>query len=77
MSLNYDGNKKLVIIGSAKGDQNILDFISKLKKGKEIKNAIVKSMFKTDKDKDNSSNLKNFIIDTIINTEQPKKEKEG
>ena len=76
MSLNYDGNKKLVIIGSAKGDQNILDFISKLKKGKEIKNAIVKSMSNIVKDKDNPSNLKKFTIDTIINTEQPKKEKE-
>ena len=76
MSLNYDGNKKLVITGSAKGDQNILDFISKLKKGKEIKNAIVKSMSNIEKDKDNPSNLKKFTIDTIINTEQPKKEKE-
>jgi CO dehydrogenase/acetyl-CoA synthase epsilon subunit len=76
MSLNYDGNKKLVITGSAKGDQNILDFISKLKKGKEIKNAIVKSMSNIEKDKDNPSNLKKFTIDTIINTKQPKKEKE-
>ena len=76
MSLNYDGKNKLIITGSAKGDQNILGFISKLKKGKEIKNAIVKSMSNIEKDKDNPSNLKKFTIDTIINTEQPKKEKE-
>ena len=57
----------------AKADQNILDFISNLKKGDIIKNAIVKSMTKTKQGKSNPSNLKNFIIDTIINPQKIKK----
>ena len=59
----------------AKADQNILDFISNLKKGDIIKNAIVKSMTKTKQDKENTGNLKNFIIDTIINPQKLKKSK--
>ena len=74
-SLNYDGDKKIVIKGLAKADQNILDFISNLKKGDIIKNAIVKSMTKTKQDEKNPSNLKNFVIDTIINPQKFKKSK--
>ena len=70
-SLNYDGDKKLVIKGLAKADKNILDFISNLKEGNIIKNAIVISMTKTIQDEKNPSNLKNFVIDTTINAQKP------
>ena len=66
-SLDYDGKNKLVIKGFAKADQNILDFITNLKKGDIIKNAIVKSMTKPQDDKQNQKNLKTFEIDTTIN----------
>ena len=66
-SLNYDGEKKDSIKGFAKADQNILDFISNLKTGEIIKNAIVKSMSKTKQDENNQSNLKDFIIDVVMN----------
>ena len=66
-SLNYDGDKKISIKGFAKADQNILDFISNLKTGEIIKNAIVKSMSKTKQDENNQSNLKDFIIDVVMN----------
>ena len=72
---HYDGDKKIVIKGLAKADQNILDFISNLKKGDIVKNAIVKSMTETKQDEKNPSNLKNFIIDTIINPQKLKKSK--
>ena len=76
LSLNYDGNKKLVIQGTAREDKNILNFINNLKKKNDIQNAIVKSMSENVEEKDKPKNIKNFVIDVILNN-QKLEEKEG
>ena len=76
LSLNYDGNKKLVVKGTAKEDKNILNFITNLKKKNEIQNAIVKSMSENLQEKGKPKNIKNFVIEMILNN-QTSKEKNG
>ena len=76
LSLNYDGNKKLVIQGTAREDKNILNFINNLKKKNDIQNAIVKSMSENVEEKGKPKNIKNFVIDVILNN-QKLEEKEG
>ena len=76
LSLNYYGNKKLVIQGTAREDKNILNFINNLKKKNDIQNAIVKSMSENVEEKGKPKNIKNFVIDVILNN-QKLEEKEG
>lgn len=77
LSLNYDGNKKLVIQGTAKEDKNILNFITNLKKKSEIQNAIVKSMSENPQEKGKTKNIKSFVIDMILNNQTSEEKKGG
>ena len=59
-SLEYDGNKKLIIEGSSSNDQNILKLIRNLNGKKTIKQATLATM--TSVESIDAKNLKGFKI---------------